>query len=76
MTAPSPPGSAAPGIRCAVPPSPGAGTFSIPRPDDPIVLDGLSRFVTTRGGAYCFLPSLTGLRYLAHLRPDPNPPGP
>jgi len=40
------------------------------------VLDGLPRFVTTRGGAYCFLPSITGLRYLADLRPDPNPPGP
>jgi len=28
---------------------------------------GFSRFVTTRGGAYVFLPSITGLRYLARL---------
>jgi hypothetical protein len=55
---------------------PGAGRFSIPCPDGPIVLDGLPRFVTTRGGAYCFLPSIPALRYLADLQPDPNPPGP
>ncbi|MGH3922570.1 MAG: Dyp-type peroxidase, partial [Pseudonocardiaceae bacterium] len=42
----------------------GAGTFSIPRPEGPVVLAGLARFVTTRGGAYCFLPSITGIRYL------------
>jgi hypothetical protein len=36
-----------------------------------VILDGLSRFVTTRGGAYCFLPSVTALRYLADLRPGP-----
>lgn len=41
------------------------GSFSIPRPEGPVVLAGLARFVTTRGGAYCFLPSVTGLRYLA-----------
>lgn len=28
---------------------------------------GFSRFVTTRGAAYCFLPSLTALRYIASL---------
>lgn len=28
---------------------------------------GFPPFVTTRGGAYCFLPSITGLRYLAAL---------
>ena len=52
------------------------GTFSIPRPGGPIVLEGLSRFVTTRGCAYCFLPSIPALRYLADLQPDPDPPGP
>lgn len=31
------------------------------------VLTGFSRFVTTRGGAYVFLPSITGLQYLARL---------
>jgi deferrochelatase/peroxidase EfeB len=47
----------------------GAGSFSIPRPEGPVVLDGFSRFVTTRGGAYCFLPSISGIRYLAELAP-------
>jgi len=28
-------------------------------------ITGFPRFITTRGGAYCFLPSITGLRYLA-----------
>jgi deferrochelatase/peroxidase EfeB len=30
-------------------------------------LTGFSRLITTRGSAYCFLPSITGLRYLAQL---------
>jgi Dyp-type peroxidase family len=33
----------------------------------PLVLNGLTRFLTTRGSAYCFLPSLTALRYLASV---------
>jgi Dyp-type peroxidase family len=33
----------------------------------PVRLTGLSRFVTTRGGAYCFLPSATGLRHIAQV---------
>jgi Dyp-type peroxidase family len=33
----------------------------------PIALTGLSRFVTTRGAAYCFLPSATALRYISGL---------
>jgi deferrochelatase/peroxidase EfeB len=45
----------------------GAGSFVIPRPEGPVVLAGIARFVTTRGGAYCFLPSITGIRYLASL---------
>ncbi|AIY41742.1 Peroxidase [Collimonas arenae] len=31
------------------------------------LLEGFSRTITTRGGAYCFFPSITGLRYLAKL---------
>jgi hypothetical protein len=45
----------------------GAGYFSIPRPEGPVILQGLSRFITSRGGAYCFLPSVSGIRYLAAL---------
>ncbi|MGH3692924.1 MAG: Dyp-type peroxidase [Pseudonocardiaceae bacterium] len=45
----------------------GTGSFSIPRPEGRVVLPGITRFVTTRGGAYCFLPSITAIRYLANL---------
>jgi deferrochelatase/peroxidase EfeB len=31
------------------------------------VLTGFSRMITTRGSAYCFLPSVKGLRYLSRL---------
>lgn len=30
-------------------------------------VEGFPRRVTTRGGAYVFLPSITGLRYLSRL---------
>ena len=41
----------------------------IPLPDatGPLIVSGLSRFVATRGSAYCFLPSLTALNYIAGL---------
>ncbi|MGH3939299.1 MAG: Dyp-type peroxidase [Pseudonocardiaceae bacterium] len=45
----------------------GAGRFAIPSPEGTVVLDGFSPFVTTRGGAYCFLPSISAIRYLAAL---------
>lgn len=45
----------------------GAGSFAIPRAGGTVVLHGLTRFVTTRGGAYCFLPSVSAVRYLAAL---------
>jgi hypothetical protein len=32
-------------------------------------LHGLPRFVTVRGGAYFFLPSIRALRFLAQIRP-------
>ena len=35
----------------------------------PIVLSGMSRFVTCRGAAYGFLPSATALRYISSLSP-------
>jgi Dyp-type peroxidase family len=42
--------------------------FAIPVEGGPsIKLAGLSRFVTCRGGAYCFLPSVTALKYLASI---------
>jgi deferrochelatase/peroxidase EfeB len=47
----------------------GGGTFTIRTTDarDPIVLRGLPNLVTTCGSAYCLLPGIGGLRYLASL---------
>lgn len=47
----------------------GTGSFSIPRRPIPRKLAGLPQFVTTRGGAYGFMPGLRALRWLAEL-PD------
>jgi Dyp-type peroxidase family len=47
-----------------------AGTdFSVPQagPVPSLTLPGLSRFVTTRGSAYCFLPSVSALQFLAAI---------
>jgi deferrochelatase/peroxidase EfeB len=44
----------------------GAGKFTIPVENgNKIVVSGFSRFVTTRGAAYGFIPSLTALRSLS-----------
>jgi Dyp-type peroxidase family len=48
----------------------GAGTFSVPRKPIPRRLKGLAPFVLTRGGAYGFMPSLSGLRWLAALESE------
>ena len=45
----------------------GNGIFPIPRRPIRRVLAGLPRFVVTRGGEYCFLPSLSALRWLGDL---------
>lgn len=45
----------------------GDGIFPIPRRPIRRVLAALPRFVVTRGGEYCFLPSLSALRWLADL---------
>jgi Dyp-type peroxidase family len=47
--------------------SSGADTYSFPRRPLAMRLKGLSRFVITRGGEYCFLPSLNALRWLGEL---------
>lgn len=46
------------------------GTFTVQHPEKPITLDGISRFISSRGGAYLFLPSISGVRYLAGLDPE------
>ena len=45
----------------------GAGVFTIPTRPIRRRLTDLPQFVTTRGGEYCFAPSLTALRWLADL---------
>jgi Dyp-type peroxidase family len=47
----------------------GADTFSFPKRPLAMRLKGLSQFVVTRGGEYCFLPSLNALRWLGELEP-------
>jgi Dyp-type peroxidase family len=46
----------------------GTGSYSIPRRPLRRLLKGLPRFVVTRGGEYCFLPSLSALRWLSELQ--------
>lgn len=46
----------------------GSGVFAIPRRPIPRRLHGLSRFVVTRGGEYCFLPGLRALKWLGDLK--------
>jgi hypothetical protein len=43
----------------------GPRTFTVPGASGTTVLEGLPRLVTTRGGAYCFLPGLTAIAHLA-----------
>jgi len=44
-----------------------AGDFTIPRQPVRRRLTGIPRFVVTRGGEYCFMPSLKALSWLANL---------
>jgi Dyp-type peroxidase family len=50
----------------------GGGSYAIPRRPIPRRLHGLSRFVVTRGGEYCFMPGLRALRWLAELKDEPS----
>jgi hypothetical protein len=45
----------------------GADAYSFPRRPIPMRLKGLSRFVVTRGGEYCFLPGLRALQWLGEI---------
>jgi Dyp-type peroxidase family len=46
----------------------GPGVFDIPKRPVRKRLQGLPRFVVTRGGEYCFMPSLRALRWLGDLK--------
>jgi hypothetical protein len=45
----------------------GTGAFDIPRRPLRRRLQGLPRFVVTRGGEYCFMPGLRALEWLGDL---------
>jgi len=36
----------------------------------PVKVTGFSSFVATRAAAYCFLPSITAIKFIARLGPD------
>jgi hypothetical protein len=44
--------------------NPSSSVFTLPTSTGPIQVKGFERFVITRGSAYCFLPSVTALRYI------------
>ena len=46
----------------------GDGVFTIPKKPVRRRLHGLPKFVTVRGGEYCFMPGLRALRWLAALK--------
>jgi Dyp-type peroxidase family len=46
----------------------GGGAFTLPRRPVRKRFQGLPNFVVTRGGEYCFMPSLSALRWLADLQ--------
>jgi Dyp-type peroxidase family len=48
--------------------SDGTSSFTIPRRPVRRRLQGLHRFVITRGGEYCFMPGLQAMRWLADLQ--------
>ncbi len=46
--------------------TPSSSVFTLPTsPTSSVKINGFSRFVITRGSAYCFFPSVTGLQYIA-----------
>jgi hypothetical protein len=47
----------------------GSSVFVIPQADGapPIKITGFSNFVTTRAAAYCFLPGINALKFIANL---------
>jgi hypothetical protein len=45
--------------------NPDPGTFVYWEKGQPVTVNNLLRFVTTRGGLYCFIPSLTAIKWMA-----------
>ncbi|HYJ04515.1 MAG TPA: hypothetical protein VEX43_05235 [Chthoniobacterales bacterium] len=60
------PGSAAQaGIDPLLGAVPDGSTFTYWESGSPVTVNGFSRFVTTRGGLYCFIPSITAVKWMA-----------
>jgi Dyp-type peroxidase family len=57
-------------------PSPSGGTFTVPAEPFAGRVPGIPSFVTTRGGAYFFLPGIDALRRLGRLTRPENTPCP
>ncbi len=51
---------------------PASSVFQVPagNPAQSLEIRGFGPFVTTRGGAYCFLPSLTAMAFISRFNPD------
>ena len=49
--------------------NPAESIFVIPQPNGapPIKITGFSTFITTKAAAYCFLPSITAIKFIAKL---------
>lgn len=59
------------GNRESIPGCPFANTFSVPQQSGVRTrINGVPQFVTVRGGAYFFMPSLSALRYLSAIEPQ------
>jgi deferrochelatase/peroxidase EfeB len=56
-----------------VPGVPNENTFTYWQNTKAVQVAGLSRFVTTRGGLYCFLPSITAIKWMAENGGAANP---
>jgi deferrochelatase/peroxidase EfeB len=56
-----------------VPGVPNENTFTYWENNEPVQVENLSRFVTTRGGLYCFLPSITAIKWMAQNGAAANP---
>ncbi len=54
---------------------PSSSSFTLPAEPQNAVITGFSRMINTRGGAYVFFPSITGLNYLATLPAAAAPAG-
>jgi hypothetical protein len=72
-TATFPGGAAQAGIDPLLGDVPEGSTFTYWESGDPVVVGGFSRFVTTKGGLYCFIPSITAIKWMAQNGNASNP---